>query len=32
MVSTLIKNGYNLEYRHSTENDIAGFVYAKKLK
>jgi hypothetical protein len=32
MVSTLIKNGYNVEYRHSTENDIAGFVYAKKLK
>jgi FkbM family methyltransferase len=26
----LVEEGYEVEYRHSTENDIAGFIYAKK--
>lgn len=26
----LINEGYQVEYRHSNENDIAGFIYAKK--
>lgn len=32
MVSTLIKYGYDVEYRHSTENDTVGFIYSKKKK
>jgi hypothetical protein len=27
----LIDNGYKIEYRHCTENDIVGFIYATKL-
>jgi FkbM family methyltransferase len=27
----LINEGYQVEYRHSNENDIAGFIYAKKI-
>lgn len=26
----LVNEGYQVEYRHSNENDIAGFIYAKK--
>jgi FkbM family methyltransferase len=27
----LVNEGYQVEYRHSNENDIAGFIYAKKI-
>lgn len=27
----LVEEGYQVEYRHSNENDIAGFIYAKKI-
>ena len=27
----LIEEGYEVEYRHSNENDIAGFIYAKRI-
>ena len=27
----LINEGYQVEYRHSNENDIAGFIYAKRI-
>ena len=27
----LVEEGYEVEYRHSNENDIAGFIYAKRI-
>jgi FkbM family methyltransferase len=27
----LVNEGYQVEYRHSNENDVAGFIYAKKI-
>jgi FkbM family methyltransferase len=27
----LVNEGYQVEYRHSNENDIAGFIYAKRI-
>jgi len=30
ILSKLVESGYKTEYRHSTENDTAGFIYANK--